>query len=60
MEKYFCARTRFEKTSFKLMEVEIVKIELYYLNIPISWKTKPRFLLQNSHLKHLMKLLTRG
>ena len=35
--------TRFEKTSFKLMATEIVKIKLYYLIIRISWKTKPRF-----------------
>ena len=35
--------TRFGKTSFKLMATEIVKIKLYYLNIWISWKTKPRF-----------------
>ena len=35
--------TRLEKTSFKLMATEIVKIKLYYLIIRISWKTKPRF-----------------
>ena len=47
--------TRFEKTSFKLMTTEIVKIKLYYLNIQISWKTKPRFF--KSHLKLTVLIL---
>ena len=47
--------TRFEKTSFKLMATEIVKIKLYYLNIRIAWKTKPRFFCQNFRLSPTLK-----
>ena len=44
-------KARFEKTSFKLMATEIVKIKLCYLKIRISWKTKNRFLFYSkSHL----------
>ena len=43
-------KARFENTNFKLMATEIVKIKLYYLNIRIAWKTKPRFFCQNFRL----------
>ena len=45
--------TRFEKTSFKLMATEIVKIKFYYLNIRrnfVNGKIKPRFFFQNFRL----------